>query len=215
MRIGILDNYNKISSEEKANVLSHAIALLIFLLGIPLLLFRAITHLEVASAFGFGVFSVMIFFGYFASVRYHLAFDATDKYQWRRIDHICIYLLIGGSYAGYILRFMNTPEGHMFLALHWLIIVFGILKKIWFTGKYEIISVLSYLFLGWMLVFIYDDIVPQMNATTYNLLWAGGICYSVGVIFYVWNKLEYNHFIWHLFVFGGTFCHFMSLWFSV
>jgi len=211
----LLDNYRKISSEEKANVLSHALALLLFIIGIPFLLAKANNFIQSATLLGFFIFSVMIFLGYFSSVRYHLAVDNLDKYQWRRIDHICIYLLIGGSYAGYILRFMNTTEGYWFLALHWLIIALGILKKIWFTGRYEIISVLSYLFLGWMVVFIYDDITASMSALSYQLLWIGGLSYSVGVIFYIWNQLRFNHFIWHLFVFGGTLCHFLSLWFSV
>lgn len=210
----VLDNYRKISREEKANVYSHALALLVFIFGIPFLIVKASNFLELASLIGFSIFSVMIFFGYFSSVRYHLAVETQDKYQWRRIDHICIYLLIGGSYTGYILRFMNTTEGYWFLALHWVIIALGILKKIWFTGRFEIVSVLSYLFLGWMVVFIYDDITAGMNPITYNLLWIGGLSYSVGVIFYVWNKLPYNHFIWHLFVFGGTFCHFLSMWYS-
>ncbi len=210
----LLGNYSKISREEKANVLSHAIALLIFLFAIPVLLSKTWQDDNV-SIIGFVVFSLMIIVCYFASVRYHLAHESNDKYWWRRIDHICIYLLIGGSYTGYILRFMDTPEGHLFLGLHWLVIVLGVLKKIWFTGKYEIVSVLSYLFLGWMVVFIYNDIVPQMNGSSYNLLWIGGVFYSVGVIFYIWDKLPYNHFIWHLFVFGGTLSHFIGLWVSV
>ena len=211
----LLDNYRKISSEEKANVVSHAISLLVLLVGISLLMIKVGTQLHTSAIIGFGVFSLMTIFSYFASVRYHLAYETHDKYQWRRIDHICIYLLIGGSYTGYILRFMDTPEGHWFLGLHWLIILLGILKKVWFTGRFEIVSVLSYLFLGWMVVFIYDDIISEMNAITYNLLWIGGLSYSVGVIFYIWNTLPYNHFVWHLFVFGGTFCHFLSLWFSL
>ena len=211
----LLDKYANISSEEKANVVSHAIALLIFIVCIPILMTKSIASLDFLAVLGFGIFSSMTIFGYFASVRYHIAHEINDKYHWRRIDHICIYLLIGGSYAGYILRFMNTPEGHMFLGLHWLIILLGILKKVWFTGRYEAVSVLSYLFLGWMVVFIYDDIIPGMNEVTYNLLWMGGMFYSVGVIFYIWDRLPYNHFIWHIFVFGGTFCHFLSFWASL
>jgi len=211
----LLDDYHKISREEKANVISHAIALVFFVVGIPLLLIKANTTLPSASILGFIIFSIMVIFGYFSSVRYHLAYQDVDKFNWRRIDHICIYLLIGGSYAGYILRFMNTNEGYIFLALHWVIIFFGILKKIWFTGRYEFVSVLSYLFLGWMVVFIYDDITAGMNELTNNLLWLGGVSYSVGVVFYIWNKLPYNHFIWHLFVFGGTLCHFLSFWSSI
>lgn len=215
MYIVMLDNYSKISREEKANVVSHAVALLVFVVCLPLMMIEAISQSQVSIIVGLGIFSLMTVFGYFASVRYHLAYEKNDKYQWRRIDHICIYLLIGGSYTGYILRFMDTPEGHMFLGLHWLIIILGVLKKIWFTGRYEIISVLSYLFLGWMVVFIYEDITADMNNMTYNLLGLGGLSYSLGVIFYVWDRLPYNHYIWHLFVFGGTFCHFLSLWDSI
>lgn len=211
----LLDNYLKVSREEKANVISHALALLVFVIAIPFLLMKGYYFESLATLLGFSIFSLMVVFGYFSSVRYHLAWETKDKYQWRRIDHICIYLLIGGSYAGFILRFMNTNEGYWFLALHWLIIVLGILKKVWFTGKYEIISVLSYLFLGWMVIFIFDDITKDMNPITFKFLWIGGLSYSVGVIFYIWNKLPYNHFIWHLFVFGGTLCHFLSLWYIV
>jgi len=211
----LLDNYTKISTEEKANVLSHLVALLIFLACIPILMNASIGTIPTTSVIGFGVFSIMTIFGYFSSVRYHLAHDTADKYSWRRIDHICIYLFIGGSYTAYVLRFMDTPKGHMFLGLHWLIIVLGVLKKIWFTGRYEVVSVLSYLFLGWMVVFIYDDITADMTEFTYDLLWFGGVLYSVGVVFYVWDRLPYNHFIWHIFVFGGTFCHFLSLWGSL
>lgn len=211
----LLDNYSRISTEEKANVISHALALVIFIFNIPILMAAAVEHLSTSSIAGFSIFSLMTLFGYFASVRYHIALAPDDKYWWRRIDHICIYLLIGGSYTAYILRFMDTTEGHMFLALHWFIIFFGVLKKVWFTGRYEIISVLSYLFLGWMVIFIYDDITVNMNALTYNMLWLGGISYSVGVVFYIWDRLPFNHFIWHIFVFGGTFCHFISLWVSV
>lgn len=211
----LIDNYKSISTEEKANVISHAVALVIFLFCIPLLIYGAINTQNLSTTLGVIIFFVMTIVGYFSSVRYHIAVEPIDKYHWRRIDHICIYLLIGGSYTAYILRFMDTSEGYLFLGLHWLIIVFGILKKVWFTGKYEFISVLSYLFLGWMVVFIYDDITAHMNDMTNTLLWSGGLFYSVGIIFYIWDRLPYNHFFWHLFVFGGTFCHFLSLWYSL
>lgn len=209
----ILDNYKKISIEEKANVWSHAIALIILLSLTPSLL-QANSLDRNAILIGFSVFIVMTIFSYFSSVRYHLAYEVRDKYNWRRIDHICIYLLIGGSYTAYILRFMNTEKGLIFLAVHWLVIALGITKKIWFTGRFEIVSVLSYLFLGWMVMFIYDDITADMSAMTYRFLYLGGAAYTIGVLFYIWDSLKFNHFIWHIFVFAGTLCHFISLMYS-
>jgi len=209
-----LDLYRSISAEEKANVWSHLIGLII-LIGLMPFLFSLTGNLSTMTIVGFVIFAVMVTFSYGSSVRYHLAHEVADKKNWRRVDHICIYLLIGGSYTAFILRFVDTSEGFMFLGLHWLIIVLGILKKIWFTGRYEFISVASYLFLGWMVVFIYNDITASMSEASYRYLWMGGASYTIGVLFYVWNSLKFNHFIWHLFVFGGTLCHFISLFLSI
>lgn len=210
----LLNNYKHLSDEEQANVLSHLVPLLLVILLAPFFISGTAGHLEYHSIIGYTTFIIFTIFTFFSSVRYHISIELQDKIKWRRVDHICIYLMIGSSYTAYILRFMYTDEGLMFLGLHWFIILLGILKKIWFTGRFEFISVASYLFLGWMVLFIYDDITAHMNIITYQFLWLGAASYTFGVIFYVWEKLKYHHLIWHIFVALGTACHLYSLWLS-
>lgn len=200
-----------ISDQEKANVVTHQLALIILCSVMAFILFSVAIHWTFASLVGFLIFCVMIVFCYSSSIQYHLQSDPTSKKYWRRIDHICIYLLIGGSYTAFLMKYMYHPYGMQFLAIHWLIIILGILKKIWFTGRFELISVASYLLLGWMVMWIYDDITAVMSERALQYLILGGVCYSVGVIFYAWERYKYHHAIWHIFVFGGTLSHCISL----
>ena len=207
----MIDKYRNISIEEKANVWSHILGFGLFTILSIVLLLRSFGLNQAHIFVGFLIFSLMTLFSYFSSIRYHLAFEKRDKYNWRIVDHICIYLLIGGSYSAFILRFMYTDTGLLFLGLHWFIIVLGILKKVWFTGRFELLSIGSYLFLGWMVMFIYDDIIVDMSPISYRFLWIGAIYYTLGIVFYKWESLRFHHLIWHIFVIGGTLSHFISV----
>ena len=101
------------------------------------------------------------------------------------------------------------------MMVHWGVIVLGILFKVFYTGKFEIFSTLLYLVLGWMVVFIYEDITRDMTSFALYTIMLGGLFYSVGVIFYVMNRIPYNHAIWHVFVLGGSISHYVSYYCSL
>lgn len=199
---------SQLSREEKANVYTHGLPFLFFAIILPIGLWQQ--HGSSLAILGGATFIATSLITYFCSTRYHMSLG-TDKVRWRIYDHTSIYLLIAGSYTAYILNFYNSAEGISFLCVHWVIALIGIINKLWNTGKYEWLSLVSYIALGWMVVFIYKDITAGMNDDQINMLWLGGAFYSTGVIFYLWERLSYHHAIWHIFVFAGTLSHAMGL----
>lgn len=202
---------SKLSLPEKWNFYSHGVALLLTILFSPLLIIKAFSHLSFLQGMGVSVFCLGIAFMYFSSTAYHISISKHIKEKFRRLDHISIFVLISSSYTAFILTFYNEPKGLVFLSVHWLISFLGIILKVFMTGKLEYLSLLLYLVLGWMVVFIYDDISANMSSFSLYLLIAGGLFYTVGVIFYARKKMKYGHAIWHLFVIGGTVTHFLAI----
>lgn len=197
--------------DEKVNVITHAFGLLLALIMCPFLIFSEHNPLHF---YGLCFFSFGLIFMFFSSTFYHLANKDIRKNRWRLVDYISIFLLIGGTYTPFILYYHNTPDGWVFLAIHWLIIASGVIFKIVFRSKYEIISLVLYLVLGWMVVFIYDDISINMTDKVKFWLIAGGISYTIGVFFYVRTKIQWHHAIWHIFVILGGMGHFIALYLS-
>ena len=203
--------YINLPINEKVNVLTHGAGLLLSVLLCPFLLF---SENLTAQFLGLCVFTFGLIFMFFSSTFYHLANKDVRKNRWRVVDHISIFFLIGGTYTPFILYYFNTREGYIFLAIHWLIIAGGVLFKLIFKTKYEIVSLALYLVLGWMVLFIYDDISKNMSDAVKFWLMAGGLSYTVGVFFYVKTKIQWNHAIWHVFVMLGSAGHFIALFLS-
>ncbi|MBK9254422.1 MAG: hemolysin III family protein [Saprospiraceae bacterium] len=206
-----MKHFTFLDKEEKANTITHAAGLLLMVLSAPLLINKMIEGgawlITGGLSFCFGALFVFL-----SSTFYHLSIHESKKKLWRTIDHIAIFFLIGGTYTPFILKYYPTSDGMKFLALHWILILTGIIFKVFYTGKLEIVSTLMYVFLGWMVVFIYQPITSNMNDNVFMWLMIGGISYTIGVIFYIWEKLPYNHSIWHLFVLGGCFGHYAALY---
>ena len=106
---------------------------------------------------------------------------------------------------------VGTPAGYAVLTAVWSIAIIGIIYKIFFINKFQLASTLSYLVMGWLSIFVWNQLVAQVSTQGIGLLVAGGLFYSVGVIFFIWEKMPYNHVVWHLFVLGGSFCHFFAM----
>lgn len=204
----------EISKYERNNALTHGLGIVLSLVGIPFLLYLALKKAEVSVIVGTASFCIGLLAVFISSTAYHLASEQKLKFLLRKVDHIAIYFLIGGSYTAYILYYLNENGGLIFLLVHWSIIALGIIFKLFYTGKYEIVSTLLYLFLGWMVLPIIKPLTENMSDVVFNLVLAGGIAYSVGVIFYVWEKYEINHAIWHIFVLLGSGFHFYGLYYS-
>ncbi len=198
--------------DEVYNVLTHGFGLFIFLVGLPLLylkyLSRSWTGIEMLglSAFGLGLLAV-----YTSSTGYHY-FTGSRKIKWRILDHIAIYYLIGGSYTAYLLRYYYVSDGVMLLIIQWSIILIGTILKLYFTGKFNLLSTLLYVILGWMVLPIVGSLSEAVPMDVSLWIVAGGVSYSIGVVFYLMERLPYHHPIWHLFVLGGSLCHFLGLY---
>lgn len=201
-------SFGQISDQEKANVVTHALGLLLVIVFAPLLLLSEPIH---TAWYGLVIFIFGMAFTYFSSSYYHLQTATKSKNYWRIIDHISIFILIGSTYTPFILFHYNEPNGHTFLLVHWMIIVGGILFKLVYKDKYEIFSLTLYLLLGWMVLIIYEPISASMSTEVKMWLFVGGLSYTTGVLFYVWKKLYYHHAIWHIFVILGSFGHYMAL----
>ena len=198
---------------EYANVITHGFGMLMTLISIPILIYYgydgSFLHLS-----GLLAFSISLLMVYTASTFYHKAIDKDLKHKLRIIDHICIYFLIAGSHTPFIFYYLNNSTGYIFLAVMWLLVLLGVVFKLFFTGRFDNLSVAMYVGMGWMSVFVMDEILQTMSTTCFNWLIGGGVFYMVGTIFYKWESLPYHHSIWHLFVLAGSFCHFVALMFA-
>ena len=198
--------------EELINVITHVIGLLLSLLLVPILLSRAAFNSTNLMLFSLGLFSTGFIMTYLSSSLYHWAQKPHLKKRLQVWDHISIFVMIGGTYTPVVFHYLDFNTALIFMSVMWSIIAIGSLLKIFHTGKHERISTFIYLALGWMIVFIIKPIYIAMPLEVLMWILAGGAFYTGGVIFFNWEKLKYNHGIWHLFVLGGTLAHFIAIY---
>jgi hemolysin III len=200
--------------EEFYNVLTHGLGFLLSIVGLVLLLSyqRYDNGPAILGVFLYG-FSLMIL--YFASTAYHYVQTDRRKDLFRKIDHISIYLLIAGSYSPVVLISLAHSSGWILFWTVWCIAGLGLILKIFFTGRFEIISVLLYLIMGWLIVFDFTALTEVIDSDGLWLLMGGGAAYTVGIIFYAMNKVKFSHVIWHLFVLAGSILHFLFIFLKV
>ena len=201
----------ELSSEEIANALTHGIGILLGLVGVPLLMAFGAASGDWNLMLGLAVFSFSLLLVYVTSTIYHSVITRRLKQVFRRLDHISIYFLIAGTHTPFLLYYLPNATGLFFLGILWGMVALGIIYKLFFFGRLEILSVLFYLGMGWMAVFTIPPMLQQMSDTCLYWIIGGGVSYTVGVAFYLWERLPYHHAVWHLFVIGGTFGHYMAL----
>lgn len=201
--------------EELANALSHGIGLLAALVAIPFLVWHAADKQVAQTLLGAVVFSVGVVMVYTFSPLYHLAKNPKLKSRLQVLDHISIYFLIAGSYTPMMFAVLAPNSALIFLGLLWGSVLVGSTLKLFFTGRFKVVSVAIYLLMGWLAVFFLDDIAAKINFETLAWVGAGGLAYTVGVFFYVQSQKPFYHAIWHVFVLAGTACHFVAVYFLV
>lgn len=200
-------------SEEWANSFSHGLGFVVVAVLSPFMLMAVAERGYWPSTLGAGVFAASLLFMYASSCIYHLRKDADAKAQARIIDHCAIFVLIAGSYTPFALGALKGAWGWGIFGFQWGMAVAGILLKVFAGVKYQALSVAIYLLMGWSVVVAWGPMVDNLPAAAINWLVAGGICYTVGVVFYVLSaKLKFSHFIWHLWVAAGSACHFLCVW---
>jgi hemolysin III len=200
--------------EERYNFGTHAFGFILALLGSLLLALATITASYIA-VFAVSLYGLSLCILYFVSSKYHQTQDPVKKLFYRKLDHISIYVLIAGTYTPITLIFLYDSKGLVLFYTVWAIALLGTVLKIFFTGRFEVISLLLYLLMGWLIVFDFTALQEAVSPMAISLLMAGGAAYTGGIVFYVWNSLKYNHVVWHLFVLAGSICHFLCIYLAL
>lgn len=196
--------------EEQLNAWTHGLGALMGIAGLILLISftKQKTDWSLFSVILYG-FSIILLFS--ASAMYHSVRSERRKHYFRIIDHISIYILIAGTYTPVALIGLHESLGwHLFWTV-WAIAGFGLILKLFFTGKFEIFSTLLYLVMGWLIVFDFSNLSNLIGTNGIILFIAGGAFYTIGILFYAIERIPYNHVIWHLFVLGGAICHYLMI----
>ena len=201
--------------EEVANSISHGLALILAIAGLPLLLFSAARAGSTQFTIGAAVFGASIIVLYLASTLYHSLTHERAKQFFRHVDHCAIFLLIAGSYTPFTLGVLRGPWGWTLLAIVWALAVAGISMKLIAGHRHWWLSMVLYVVMGWLAIVAVKPILTLVPLPGILLILAGGIAYSGGLIFFAAHRLRYNHFIWHLFVMAGTVCHYLAvIWYG-
>lgn len=209
-----MSDFKQTPLQEQLNAITHGIGAILGIVGLFLLIFFSSNKTN-WSLFSVLVYGLSIIILFTASTLYHYVTNDVKKYYLRIVDHISIYFLIAGTYTPVLLITLSESLGWILFYVVWGIAAFGLVLKLFFTGRFEIFSTILYLLMGWLIVFDFTNLSNLMNSNGILLLFAGGLSYTVGIFFYVITKIPYNHVIWHLFVLAGAFFHFLMIFFYV
>ncbi|MCU4177192.1 PAQR family membrane homeostasis protein TrhA [Carboxylicivirga sp. N1Y90] len=198
--------------EEKWNVYSHSLG---FILGIPALVLLLIKAIKLENTLAFTVYLVYglcILTLFAASSLYHKEIDLDRRKKLKVFDHSAIYLLIAGSYLPFIALGMANKWGYGILIVVWLLAIAGIVLKLFFTGRFKLLSTISYVLLGWIVVIIIKPLMNALSGEALSLLAVGGLFYTLGAVLYSIKKIPFNHAIFHVFVLIAAFSHFLAIY---
>jgi hemolysin III len=201
--------------EEKINIISHAIGFILSIVALVLLVRHAYLHGNVWPIVSFSIFGASLIILYAASAFYHSAKKSELRNRLKIMDHASIYVLIAGTYTPFTLVTLKGTIGWVLFGISWGLALTGISLKLFFTGKYDLISTIMYVLMGWVIVFAIKPLINNLPLEGLLWLFAGGISYTIGAIIYSIKKIKFNHAIFHMFVLFGSFCHFISVFFYV
>lgn len=199
--------------EEIANSITHGIGLTASLLALPVLVLIATARHDPWQVVGAAIFGTTLVLLYAASTLYHALPVSRAKRVFRVLDHSAIYLLIAGTYTPFTLGVLRGPWGWSLFGTVWGLTVVGIVVKATLGFRFPRLSIAVYLLMGWLVVVAIRPLVARVSPAGLAWLVAGGLSYTVGVVFFTWKRLRYGHAVWHLFVAAGSVCHFLAvLW---
>ena len=200
--------------EEIVNSTSHGVGILIAVACTAILVTRAAIlgnawHIVTFSIFGAGMINL-----YTASTLYHSAINMRNKLKLNKFDHSSIYVLIAATYTPISLVSLKGPFGWVIFGLIWAMAIAGIIFKIWFyTSKFRFLSTILYIAMGWLIIIAIVPVIKNVPNLSLWFLLAGGLSYSFSTVFYLNRNLPYGHGIFHIFILGGSICHFFALFF--
>lgn len=198
-------------AEEIANSITHGFGLLLSLIGLPILVTATLKRGDVMNVAGASVFGAALVTLYAASTLYHAIPAERAKRVLQIVDHAAIFLLIAGTYTPFTLGVLRGTWGWALFGVVWSLAGAGIVFKLLFGAKYPKVSTFFYVGMGWLIVVAVRPLMLHLPGAGLLLLAAGGLCYTGGVVFYLTDHRRYRHAVWHLFVLGGSACHFFAV----
>jgi len=198
-------------AEEIANGISHGIALVGCLVATPFLIASALRPGDAWNVVGAAIFAGAMIFLYLSSTLYHVLPENRAKRVFRVLDHVAIFTLIAGTYTPFTLGVLRGAWGWTLFSIVWSLAVLGMTLKITGALWRPLISIGLYLAMGWLIIIAIRPLWLKVPFQGMLLLFAGGIAYTAGVLFYAAERIRYSHFVWHLFVVLGTTCHFFAV----
>ncbi len=198
--------------EERINIISHGLGLLLSIAALIMLTVKANGMLQVVSV---SVFAASLIALYGSSTIYHSTTNTARRYMMRTVDHAMIYVLIAGTYTPFALLALKGAIGWTVFGVAWAMAITGIIIKLWHTGRYDKFSTAMYVLMGWVIVFVIKPLIASLSSEGLIWLFAGGISYTLGALFYSISKMPFGHATFHVFCLLGSACHFISVYYFV
>jgi hemolysin III len=202
-------------NEERLNIASHALAAILSVIGLVFLLEKSISSGNSKAIISFALYGASLIILYSSSTLYHASQNIEHRAKLKVLDHAAIYILIAGSYTPFTLVTLEGTTGWVLFTVVWSLAGAGVILKLFFTGRFSLLSTSMYVLMGWLVVFV---VKPMMaNIEQAGLLWllAGGISYTVGAVLYSIKKLPFNHAIFHACVVLGSICQFITVYYYI
>lgn len=201
--------------EELANAVTHGLGAILAVVACFMLLQKAASQLTANQTVGLVIYASSMIVLFTASTLYHSIQHPKARTFLKQLDHSAIYLLIAGTYTPFLMISLNNHKAQILLWVLWGLAAIGIVFKLFFVHRFAKVSLITYLLMGWLALFILPDIYHALAPMGFNLLIAGGLSYTLGTLFYAAKKYPYTHAIWHLFVLVGAACHCLAIYYYV
>ncbi len=201
--------------QELVHSMIHGFGILFGIISIPILTALAAKNANVPGIVGASIYGFSFLMLFTFSTTYHGFQQKQVKRVLEIFDHISIYFMIAGTYTPFLLIFLWNPFGITLLFILWGLTILGVFFKIFFTGRFDIISLIIYLLMGWILVSggrRFFSVVPD-NVLLFIII--GGALYSIGIVFYLWKRFDWHHAVWHFFVLAAAVCHYVAVLLAV
>ena len=206
-------NHEYSEKEEKLNIISHAFGLLMGIIALPFLIDKSMSFDGFWKPASIIIYGVSLLVLYTASTVYHAAKGPKLRRRLNIFDHAAIYVLIAGTYTPFTLITLEGKTGWIIFALTWFFALIGIILKLFFTGRFDKLSTIMYVLMGWQIIFAINPLLESLASEGLFWLFLGGVFYTIGAILYSIKKIPYNHAIFHVFVLLGSISHFISVYF--
>ncbi|WP_111707014.1 PAQR family membrane homeostasis protein TrhA [Lutibacter citreus] len=201
--------------EEKLNVLSHGIGLVLSVIALVLLVVYSSLYGNIWHVISFSIYGASLILLYAASTFYHYSELPKLRYKLNILDHASIYILIAGTYTPFALVVLKGWIGWTIFGVSWGLAIIGVILKLFYTGRFDKISTMAYVLMGWVIIFAIKPLINNLPFEGLIWLFGGGFAYTIGAVLYSIKSIKYNHAIFHVFVLIGSFCHFISIFFYV